>query len=164
MRKRFGTIAVLTSAALAFGIGTASAVVQTNGNGQTHLSASLGFNAKQDLSGELNYNSDDGTFAAHCSGYTRYTEAITAEGYPRTRVQAICEDKNTGGVVYLKAYFIDKGEPGLNDVARIYWSYTQKQAELDPFIVDSGKITAGNIQIHYGGSVDAGTADMAVTS
>jgi hypothetical protein len=160
MRKRFTTVVVMTSAALALCVGIANAVVQTNGNGQTHLSASLGFNAKADLRGELNYNSDDGTFAAHCSGYTRYSEAITAQGFPRTRVQAICLDKNTGGVVYLKAYFIDKGEPGLNDVARIYWSYTQKQAELDPFIVDSGKISSGNIQIHYGGSLDEGTADM----
>ena len=78
MRKRFTTVVVLTSAALALCVGIANAVVQTNGNGQTHLSASLGFNAKADLRGELNYNSDDGTFAAHCSGYTRYSEAITA--------------------------------------------------------------------------------------
>jgi hypothetical protein len=161
MRKRFARVAVLTSAALALGVGVANAVVQTNGNGQTHLSAALGFNAKEDLRGQLNYNSDDGTFEAHCAGYTKYSEALTAQGYPRTRVQATCLDKNTGGVVYLKAYFIDKGEPGLNDVARIYWSYTQKQAELDPFIVDSGKIQDGNIQIHYGGTVN-GDAQMLV--
>src|SRR5436190_16548852 len=92
---------------------------QVNGQGQTTLSASLGFNAQDDLSGQMNYNADpngaNAGFSAHCAGYTSYVQDATRwGGYPRVKLTATCTDKD-GVTVYMRAAFIDRGEPGTSD-------------------------------------------------
>lgn len=121
-----------------------------NGNGQTAKSASLGFNAKDDLSGELNYNADpngeDAGFSAHCKDYASFKSGIR-QGFPAVRVSAACTDQEEA-TIYLKAAFVDRGEPGSDDLVCILWSYTSPPTPDNALIHDFGLITAGNIQIH----------------
>ena len=69
----------------------------------------------------------------------------------RSRVDATCTDQN-GAVVYLEAYFVDRGEPGIHDRARIFFTRNPAFAsdpDQDPNArVDQGVIQNGNIQIH----------------
>ncbi len=123
---------------------------QVNGNGKTHAGATLGFNAKSDLSGELQYRSADGTFSAHCQGYTSWRLEQSPDGLPKPRVTATCTDED-GNTVYLKAKVVDRAEPGAHkDTARIWWSYTDPNASHAPFIGDVGAIQDGNLQYHAG--------------
>lgn len=123
---------------------------QINGNGKTHMAATLGFNAKSDLSGELQYRTADGTFSAHCHGYTSWRLEQSPDGLPKPRVTATCTDQD-GATVYLKAKFVDRAEPGAHkDTARIWWSYTDPNASHAPFIRDVGAIQDGNLQYHAG--------------
>jgi hypothetical protein len=139
--------AVLATAATAY---AAAPFDQVNGNGKTHADATLGFNAKSDLSGELQYRSADGAFSAHCQGYTSWRLEQSPDGLPKPRVTATCTDQD-GTTVYLKAKFVDRAEPGAHkDVARIWWSYTDPNASHAPFIRDVGAIQDGNLQYHAG--------------
>jgi hypothetical protein len=134
--------AALVPAVIALTAGAALALNQTSGQGLTAEGNSLGFNAKADLSGHLTYVTHDGSgLVVFCSGYNSYREVTTAAGFPRVCVTATCEDA-TGTTIYLKAYFIDKGEPGTKDKVLLYLSYDpafKHNAELDPnAIVDPG--------------------------
>jgi hypothetical protein len=170
MRKRTLLALVVLPLTLALGIGVAVAVEQTNGSGLTHEGASLGFNAKANLRGNITYTSHDGTmFQVMCrDGLTSYRNlAPTPNGGLRTKVTADCTDKD-GTPIYVEIYFIDNGEPGLNDVERIYFTYDaafRLDANSDPDVFltecnsgviitegcnDNGVITAGNVQIHQG--------------
>jgi hypothetical protein len=161
---------ILVPIVLILGAGTALAVQQTNGSGLTHEGASLGFNAKLDLRGEITYTSHDGTgFQVMCrDGLTAYqNQKPTAQGALRTRVTATCTDKD-GSTIYVEIYFIDRGEPGTRDVERIYFTYDPAfalDANGDPNVYlmtcnsgapvvlgcnDAGIITTGNVQIHQG--------------
>ncbi len=143
---------LLVPLCLALMIGTAYAGVgQTSGQGLTQKANTLGFNAKSDLTGEMTYVTHDGSgLMIKCDDYNSYRFAYTAAGYLRTRVTATCFDQD-GTTVYVKVYFIDKGEPGLNDKVLYYASYDAQyrhNAELDPnALVDTGIITDGNVQI-----------------
>jgi hypothetical protein len=151
MRKIF-TVAALTGALLATGASGAfaSGVTQANGQGQTPKSASLGFNAKSDLKGSLEYNADPNGpkagFHAHCNDYLSYELETPAKGFPKVEVTAACTDQE-GRTVYLLAYFIDRGEPGVNDAVCIAWNYKAPQVK-GSYIIDKGIISNGNIQIH----------------
>jgi hypothetical protein len=150
MRKILKAVAIVP-VVIALTAGAALALNQTSGQGLTAEGNSLGFNAKADLSGHLTYVTHDGSgLVVFCSGYNSYREGTTAAGFPRVRVTATCEDA-TGTTIYLKAYFIDKGEPGTKDKVLLYLSYDatyQRNAELDPnAIVDAGVIQEGNVQI-----------------
>jgi hypothetical protein len=153
--KRLTIITVVVAGLLALNSLAASAD-GVNGQGQTPLSASLGFNAQDDLSGELNYNADpngpNAGFSAHCSGYRKFALTHNIEGYPRVSVSAICTDQDNV-TVYLVASFIDKGEPGTNDWICVGWSY-KIPPKQNLYIHDMGTILNGNIQIHEDGSVE----------
>lgn len=148
----------------------AIAADQTNGSGLTHEGASLGFNAKANLRGNITYTSHDGTmFQVFChDGLTSYRNlAPTPGGALRTKVTATCKDKE-GTTIYAEIYFIDRGEPGNRDVERIFFTYNSDfalDANADPDVYlmecnsgvevtvacnDVGIITAGNVQIHQG--------------
>src|SRR5687768_14876605 len=148
----------------------AIAADQTNGSGLTNEGASLGFNAKANLQGNITYTSHDGTmFQVMCrDGLTSYRNlAPTATGALRTRVTATCQDKD-GTTIFAEIYFIDRGEPGDRDVIRAYFTYDPAfalDANSDPDVFlttcnsgvvitegcnDAGIITAGNVQIHQG--------------
>jgi len=150
--RKFLTVAALTGALLATGASGAfaSGVTQANGQGQTPLSASLGFNAKSNLTGSLKYNADpngpNSGFSAHCNDYFFYRLTTTKAGFPRVKVRATCTDQE-GNTVYLLASFLDRGEPGLNDEVCVVWNYHGAFLH-DAFIHDMGIISNGNIQIH----------------
>jgi hypothetical protein len=148
--RRFSVLTVFVALFLAL-MTLAAYADWVNGNGQTPKSASLGFNAKDDLSGQLEYNADplgeDAGFKAHCDGFTQFTSATIDEDSQWARVGASCLDQDDV-TVYLKAGFLDNGEPGSNDMVCIVWSYTFPPRENNAFIHDHGRITAGNIQFH----------------
>lgn len=170
MRKKLLKSFALVPAVLVFTMSIAIAVDQTNGSGLTHEGASLGFNAKANLHGNITYTSHDGTmFQVFChDGLTSYRNLKpTAAGALRTKVTATCKDK-TGTTIYAEIYFIDRGEPGNRDVERIYFTYNaafELDANADPDVYlmtcnssvevtvacnDAGIITTGNVQIHQG--------------
>ena len=172
MKARALRSLVLVPVILATMAGSAFALNQTNGSGLTHEGASLGFNAKLDLRGEITYTSHDGTgFQVFCrDGLTRYqNQKPTSQGYLRTRVTATCTDKD-GATIYAEIYFIDRGEPGNRDVERIYFTYDPTfalDANGDPNVYlttcnsgvaitlgcnDAGIIQEGNVQIHQSSS------------
>ena len=168
MRKKWLRTMVLVPVALILSIGVANALDQTNGSGLTHEGASLGFNAKGNLRGEITYTSHDGTgFQVMCrDGLTRYVNLPPSpRGHLRTDVTATCTDQN-GDTIYVEIYFIDRGEPGDRDTERIFFTYDPdfaRDVNDDPNVLlmtcnsgvevtlgcnDTGIITAGNVQIH----------------
>ena len=154
--RKIAKAAALVPVVIALTAGAALALNQTSGQGLTAEGNSLGSNAKADLSGHLTYVTHDGSgLVVFCSGYNSYGEAMTAAGFPRVRVTATCADVQ-GTTIYLKAYFIDKGEPGTKDKVLLYLSYDpafKHNAELDPnAIVDAGVIQEGNVQILNSGN------------
>src|SRR5207244_10414553 len=95
----------------------------------------------------------DGTFNAHCDGYTFYKQGTNSKGQPVVHVRATCTEQgtsmvcgSTGDTVYLVGDFVDRGEPGTNDGTNIFWSCS-KPVLQNAFIADQGKIQNGNIQI-----------------
>jgi hypothetical protein len=150
--RRITVVLGLTGAMLALGVTGAFAAntTQANGAGQTRLSASLGFNAKSDLKGSLNYNADpngaNAGFSAHCNDYLSYELEATRRGFPKVEVTAACTDQD-GTTVYLFAYFIDRGEPGTSDTVCVAWNYQAPQSK-GAYIKDRGHISNGNVQIH----------------
>jgi hypothetical protein len=147
--RRFSVLTVFVAGFLVLSM-TAAHADWVNGNGQTPKSASLGFNAKDDLTGELNYNADpngeDAGFSAHCKDYVSFVSG-EQDGNSWARVLASCTDQDDA-TIYLRAAFLDKGEPGRDDMVCIVWSYTNPPRPSNAFIHDLGVITAGNIQFH----------------
>jgi hypothetical protein len=135
---------------------------QVNGNGTTHNGGSLGFNAQADLSGSLDYHSPDGavdiqtglplTIDVHCNDYSLYRQKLVGSPdpiYPYVRVRSkTCYDKVSGNPVIMQAEFVDRGEPGTRDTARLLFCWTGPCDTSTAFYIDGGKIQSGNIQIH----------------
>jgi hypothetical protein len=148
----FRRIAAVTAlaATLMLVTGTVAFADQGSGNGQTPRSASLGFVAKSDLTGQLNYNADpigeDAGFSVHCDGYTSFKLVTLGDGSLKIIVSATCTDQD-GNTLYLKAAMTDRGEPGINDSVCILWSNTSRPTNANSFIHDHGVISSGNIQI-----------------
>jgi hypothetical protein len=175
MSKRLLAALIVTPVILVLGVGFAAAQNQTNGSGLTHEGASLGFNAKANLMGNITYTSHDGTmWQVMCrDGLTSYRNLKPApNGALRTKVTADCEDKD-GVPIYVEIYFIDRGEPGDRDVERIFFTYDatyRLDANADPDVWlmtcnsgvaptdacnDNGIISTGNVQIHQGANLSA---------
>ena len=147
MRTR-GAIFFLAIAAMLVAAQAAAALEQTSGVGQTHESATLGFTAKSDNSGELTYAVDDGTFWVHCKRFSSYERTESPKGYPKVTITARKCFRKNGAQRFLRAVFIDRGEPGIAwDIARILWSRTWPATPETATRKDRGRITAGNIQI-----------------
>ena len=144
--RRTTFVGVLAVAMLLLGVAAAWAG-DINGTGHTPLNAALGFNAKSDLSGQLQYTADpngpNAGFNAHCDGYTFYKGRLSFDGFPAVNVNADCTDQD-GVAVHLRANFVDRGEPGTSDSVCMQWFYTPKTV----FIWDYGTILSGNIQFH----------------
>ncbi len=144
--RRFLAVGVVATG-LILSMAAAAFAGQINGVGHTPLNAALGFNAKSDLSGELNYNSDpngpNAGFNVHCSGYTFYNVRLSSDGYPAVNVNANCTDQD-GVTVHLRANFVDRGEPGTNDSVCLQWFYSPGVV----YLWDHGTILNGNIQFH----------------
>jgi hypothetical protein len=146
MKRKSAIVGLFAAAILLVGAAAAFAG-DINGTGHTPLNAALGFNAKSDLSGQLNYNADpngpNAGFSAHCDGYTHYRVRTSPDGFPAVNVTANCTDKD-GVAVNLRANFVDRGEPGTSDSVCIEWRYSPKVV----YIWDYGTILNGNIQYH----------------
>ncbi len=148
-------IAAVTAGLLLVTAGAAFAG-QVNGTGKTHLGNTVGFNAKDDLTGSLEYNGDpngaQANINAHCNDYDSYKQVDFVDHwqnpgtYPSVRLQTTgCADQLTGQPYKIKAIFVDEGEPGTYDIAciRIY------DLETGALLVhDLGYIQNGNVQIH----------------
>jgi hypothetical protein len=143
-----GLIAVVLSS---MAIVTSALAASGNGQGQTPLSAALGFNAKDDLSGQLDYVADPAGiyagFKAHCDGYTSFRLSFTHAGYPHIVVSATCTDQD-GATVYLRFGMTDRGEPGTRDTICVLWGYSLPLTHDNAYIHDHGFISNGNIQTH----------------
>jgi hypothetical protein len=173
MGKRVLKSLVFVPAILVLMLGSALAEDQTNGQGVTHNGASLGFVAKKDLTGNITYTTHDTTgYQIQCrDGLTSYRNLRpTPRGFLRTKVIAECSDgpDDQGTTVWVEIYFVDRGEPGDRDIVRFFVSYDPAFATNpngDPNVwltqcntgediaaaggcMDSGIITAGNVQIH----------------
>ena len=135
-----GLIVVLTAAS-ALGSGT----IQASGSGQTFESATFGFNADSNLSGHLNYITDDGAYHVSCFDINTFSGSVDGSEGDAT-FTATCSLKD-GTTVYAKVKAYDDGEPGKNDAFCIGVSYVSSSGPY--FIVDKGVIQAGNIQVHF---------------
>ena len=87
MRKRLIRALVLVPVAFVLGIGVALAVELTAGMGITHEGATIGFNAKADLTGQITYVFHDGTGQMiQCDEITSYrTLKPTTQGFLRAK-------------------------------------------------------------------------------
>ena len=147
-RTLIATAAACVALGAGAGVASATQLGQVNGQGLTHRGATMGYNAKSDLSGHLVYVSHDGSgFRARCDSFTSWQRVTSPDGYPRVRLLATCTDQD-GTRVFMKAKLTDRGEPGRRDNARVFWSYTAVNASHRPFLADTGRIQKGNIQIH----------------
>jgi hypothetical protein len=151
MRRFVRTVALLAVVLSSLAMISSAFAASGNGQGQTPLSASLGFNAKDDLSGQLNYNGDpngpNAGFSVHCDGYTSFRFNYNHGGYPHIVVSATCTDQD-GATIYMKFGMTDRGEPGTKDTICMLWGYSLPLTHENAYIHDHGFITAGNIQIH----------------
>lgn len=158
--------------------GVAFALDQTNGTGKTHNGATIGFNAKLVLEGQITYVTHDTTgWWVQCDEVTSYRNLKPlATGALRTKVTASCEDKD-GTPLWAEFYFVDRGEPGDRDIIRAFFTYNSAwamDANGDPAVwgtqcntgveitegcMDSGIIQKGNVQIHQ----DAESMETMVT-
>ncbi len=172
-------VAVLVPAAMMLLVATAFALEQTNGTGKTNSGNSIGYNAKCTealvnnrcpvgmATGHLTFEANNTNGITYvdpvlgalkdikCNDYNSYRLEFTAKGFPRTRVTATCDGtfENGTATVYIKVYFVDKGEPGTFDRINFYASTDatyRHNAELDPnrLVADVGQISNGNVQIH----------------
>jgi hypothetical protein len=148
------TIRVVVASLLAFcALGAvAYALDQTNGQGKTHLGGTLGFNAKQDLSGSIEFQDSTNTYSIHCDGLSKYRDSILASGAFKSIVNSTtcygqATDANPGAQYYLHIEFIDKGEPGTYDKVCLSLSL-YPASQNDVLVFDCGVIQNGNVQIH----------------
>jgi hypothetical protein len=151
MGRKFGTFGVLVAGFLAITMTAAhaSAGDTASGQGKTPLDAALGFNAQEDLSGTFTYNSsphgDTPEFKGKCFGYEAFS-ATSGDDSSMAAVTATCEDQDDT-VIYLRAAFLDRGEPGFDDMVCIVWSYTSPPTPGNAYIHDHGVISNGNVQV-----------------
>jgi hypothetical protein len=152
---------VVSTVLAACGLVAASATVaaaspawdQASGGGKTNLGASYGFVAQGSpkLNGNWVYHSADGSFSAWCHDLTsvQRRDPFDPEDVGivyKLRLTYTCTDQD-GNLVYLKAKVADHGEPGTNDIARIFFSHTDPNASRAPFLTDVGTVDNGNIQV-----------------
>lgn len=126
----------------------AFAADRVTGTGQTKRSASLGFVVSSDDSGQLEYISDSGVFHVHCTRFSSFESSETEQGFPRVTVTARKCFRPNGAQRFLRAIFVDRGEPGIGiDIVRMRWSRTWPVTPQSTIRRDSGRIQAGEVQI-----------------
>jgi hypothetical protein len=120
---------------------------QSNGTGTLNSGGTLGFNAKEDLSGELEYHSPDGTLNVHCSGYNGYFDKVNKKGFKDVTTGSYnCTDP--GGLNTYRVWLDcqDRGE-GINDPQDMcHIRVLDSNGVL--LVEERGPIQNGNVQIH----------------
>jgi hypothetical protein len=167
LRKRILAVVAGAAALIVLTASIAMALEQTNGTGTTHNGASIGYNAKIDLTGQITYVTHDGTmWWVQCDTILNYRNLKPdAKGGLRTKVIAECTDKD-GNTLWAEIYFTDRGEPGTADRIRAFFTYdsnfiSDPNADPDVWLtqcnsgatitegcMDAGRIQNGNVQIH----------------
>jgi hypothetical protein len=122
-----------------------TAGAQVSGQGQTSRSAALGLVARVDGTGQLQYVVPAG-INIHCTRFSSYERTTTAGGDPRVEITARKCFAATGKQRYLRAVFVDRGEPA-GDIARLRWATSWPVTAASTLRVDRGVITAGTLQI-----------------
>jgi hypothetical protein len=128
----------------------AAAMAKVNGVGQTHKGATLGMTAKRDLTGELTYHRADGTLRIHCKRFSSYQRSKSPAGFARVVVTARKCWQQDGLQRFLRAVFVDRGEPGNGrDIVRLWWGlrWPVRPTSVPPKRRDRGRIQSGNVQI-----------------
>ena len=145
--RRIAPIAVFVTAFMLV-TPTAWAFDHVSGVGQTRRSASLGFVATSDRTGEFQYTSESGAFSVHCTRYSSFESSETKKGYPKVELTARKCFRKNGKQRFLWAAFIDRGEPGIVlDIGRMRWSREWPVTPANTVRRDFGRIDAGNVQI-----------------
>ena len=126
------------------------ASAQVSGQGLTAEGAALGLVAKHDRTGQLEYVVAAG-FKAHCTRFSSYERSATPAGDPRVELTGRKCFKSSGRQVFLRAVFVDRGEPA-GDIARLRWSRSWPITAASTIVVDRGRITAGTVQIFKAGA------------
>jgi hypothetical protein len=167
LRKRVLAVVAASAALIILTASVAMALEQTNGTGMTHNGATIGYNAKIDLTGQITYVTHDGTgWWVQCDTILNYRNLKPdKKGGLRTKVIAECTDKD-GNTLWGEFYFTDHGEPGDRDIIRAFFTYdsnyiSDPNADPDVWLtqcntgatitegcMDSGRIQNGNVQIH----------------
>ena len=148
------TRAALVAASMAVLLVATSAeadAFKITGGGQTHKSATLGFTASSDLTGELTYHRNDGTFSLHCTRFASFEESVSPNGFAKAELKARkCWRKN-GAQRFLRFVIVDRGAPGISaDIVRMWWSRTWNglKSHIPAKRRDRGRIDAGNLTIN----------------
>ena len=150
MFKRIKVAAVATAVAaslVAGGVALAGSSKVTGG-GQTKRGATLAFVANADHSGHLTYVRHSTSAKLECGRFHSFHSLKTAKGYPKVVVTAKQCFRRDGKRRYLKAVFIDRGEPGGSDIARVMWAKRWPATRRTVVKRDRGVISNGNIQVH----------------
>jgi hypothetical protein len=82
----------------------------------------------------------------HCTRFSSYENTTADSGYPRVEITARKCFAATGKQRYLRAVFIDRGEPA-GDIARLRWGSAWPVTSANTVRLDRGVITAGTLQI-----------------
>src|SRR5439155_13876292 len=155
-----GSVALFAVGALVASVaGTALAGGnQTSGTGKSHLGFTVGYVAKQELSGSFEYQPTfiDGTSVnIHCGqtdglpDYTSYTQTTTNKGFPKSIFNSTyCWDRS-GTRYFVHVEAVDMGEPGvlMGDTLCITVKLFPGRLNPTPLIKDCGVIQDGNVQI-----------------
>lgn len=128
--------------------GIAEASSQVSGEGLTKRGATLGMVARVDHNGHLTYIRHDTSFTVMCSHFHSFHSSKTSKGYRKIVLTAKQCFRSDGAQRYLKATFIDRGDPGIGlDVARMRWAKSWPVNAANTVRRDRGRITAGNLQV-----------------
>jgi len=144
-----GMAAAVLTALVVMASGVA-AMAKVNGVGQTHKGATLGMTVHRDHTGELTYHRADGTLRIHCKRFSSYHRSKSPAGFARVVVTARKCWQEDGNQRFLRAVFVDRGEPGNGrDIVRLWWGlrWPVRPASVPPKRKDRGRIQSGNVQI-----------------
>jgi hypothetical protein len=144
-----GTAAAVLTVLVVMASGVA-AMAKVNGVGQTHKGATLGMTVHRDHTGELTYHRADGTLRIHCKRFSSYHRSTSPAGFARVVVTARKCWQEDGNQRFLRAVFVDRGEPGNGrDIVRLWWGlrWPVRPASVPPKRKDRGRIQSGNVQI-----------------
>jgi hypothetical protein len=140
---RFGAVAAL-AAILVLAL-PLTAGAQVTGQGLTARGAALGLVARVDGTGQLQYVVAAG-INIHCTRFSSYERTTTAGGDARVEITARKCFAATGKQRYLRAVFVDRGEPA-GDIARLRWATAWPVTAASTLRLDRGVISAGTLQI-----------------
>jgi hypothetical protein len=120
---------------------------QANGTGKLHNGGTLGFNAKPDLSGSIEYHSPDGTLTVHCNDLRGYFDRLDKKGFKdATFGSDTCTDP--GGQNSFRVWIdaLDCGEGSNAPQDKVHIRVFDSQGTL--LFEERGAIQNGNVQVH----------------